>query len=38
MRIASMDSAIGYRLLPINLALKEALESLYLGTWGIWQM
>jgi len=29
MRIASMDSAIGYRRLPVNLALKEALERLY---------
>ncbi len=35
MRIASMDSAIGYRRLPINLALKEALERLYWRTRGI---
>ncbi len=32
MRIASMDSGIGYRRLPINLALKEALERLYWKT------
>jgi Fe-S-cluster containining protein len=35
MRIASMDSGIGYRRLPINLALKEALERLYWKTWVI---
>lgn len=32
MRIASMDLGIGYRRLPINLALKEALERLYWKT------
>jgi Fe-S-cluster containining protein len=32
MRIASMDSGIGYRRLSINLALKEALERLYWKT------
>lgn len=32
MRIASMDSGIGYWSLPINLALKEALERLYWKT------
>jgi len=35
MRIASMDSGIGYRRLPINLALKEALEHLYWKIRGI---
>ena len=32
MRIASMHSGIGYRRLPINLALKAALERLYWKT------
>ncbi len=32
MRIASMDPGMGYRRLPINLALKEALERVYWKT------